>query len=372
LLFGRLDGEGAGWEIDAAILNVTNLPSNMVTDQNSNYGEFFAIALDRWHDACALGMNAAVAYLVLARGSARDNVSTAWSVNAIETYTGISRGRARQAVERLVDGGLVRKVSEGLHPRYKLVGVSTARSKKKKLEDLVWLPNALVTSAAGEVAPVERVRQTQDVMVLRLLVDLYSAQNLREDGGIDRRLIWQSFKRDKIGERAQWDIWAFSEENLRFSWAEPILIHRGQAASDGADFLVRFGHLQSLGLIEWIPYLFESDMSEAEPIHPCGNTESDSLEDQLGSAAYSASLHMLPHKWRYISENYPWAVPVLHHLANVQMIGIARLRYRPHTKITAAWWADFNQTCDRYLKVYAELKKSNQLAADADPPSTFT
>jgi hypothetical protein len=179
LLFGRLDGEGAGWEIDAAILNVTNLPSNMVTDQNSNYGEFFAIALDRWHDACALGMNAAVAYLVLARGSARDNVSTAWSVNAIETYTGISRGRARQAVERLVDGGLVRKVSEGLHPRYKLVGVSTARSKKKKLEDLVWLPNALVTSAAGEVAPVERVRQTQDVMVLRLLGKLCISDSVR-------------------------------------------------------------------------------------------------------------------------------------------------------------------------------------------------
>jgi len=29
-------------------------------------------------------------------------------------------------------------------------------------------------------------------MILRLLIDLYHAQNLRDDGGIDREIIWRS------------------------------------------------------------------------------------------------------------------------------------------------------------------------------------
>ena len=33
------------------------------------------------------------------------------------------------------------------------------------------------------------VQQTQDPMILRLLIDLYHAHNLREDGGIARRLL---------------------------------------------------------------------------------------------------------------------------------------------------------------------------------------
>ena len=52
--------------------------------------------------------------------------------------------------------------------------------------DWIWLPNSLVVGAQVEVPPVELVRQTQDVMTLRMLVDFYHAQNLREDGG--RRL----------------------------------------------------------------------------------------------------------------------------------------------------------------------------------------
>jgi len=34
-----------------------------------------------------------------------------------------------------------------------------------------------------------------------------------------------------------------------------------------------------------------------------------------------------------------WLVPVQAHMERVQLVGIARLRYRPKTKATAAWWA---------------------------------
>ena len=64
---------------------------------------------------------------------------------------------------------------------------------------------------------------------------------------------------------------------------------------------------------------------------------------------------------------YDWAVekgihqlvPVPRHIANVQMIGIARLRYRPHTRMTAAWWADLNANAQRHLARYLELSGKN-------------
>ena len=67
--------------------------------------------------------------------------------------------------------------------------------------DWIWLPNALVTGAADETPPVELVRQTQDVMTLRLLVDLYHAQNLRDDGGVSRKLTWREYERSRWADR---------------------------------------------------------------------------------------------------------------------------------------------------------------------------
>src|SRR4051812_29531103 len=47
-------------------------------------GIFFAIDNRLWERVCALGLNEAVAYLVQARGTGRDNRTTTWSVEAIE------------------------------------------------------------------------------------------------------------------------------------------------------------------------------------------------------------------------------------------------------------------------------------------------
>ena len=42
-------------------------------------------------------------------------------------------------------------------------------------------------------------------------------------------------------------------------------------------------------------------------------------------------------------------------MANVQLISVARLRYRPHTKLTAAWWAETNTVCDAHIAEYEAL-----------------
>jgi hypothetical protein len=70
------------------------VPSEIKNGQHRQTDGFFAVDRRTWERVCELGLNRAVAYLVLARGTGKTNRETAWSVMAIENYTGI------RAVER--------------------------------------------------------------------------------------------------------------------------------------------------------------------------------------------------------------------------------------------------------------------------------
>src|SRR5438034_10388138 len=81
-------------------------------------GNFFAIDRRTFAKVCTLGLNAIVVYLVQARGTARDNRRTSWSVHAVENYTAISRARAREAINSLCAAGIERVLKEGTQPQY--------------------------------------------------------------------------------------------------------------------------------------------------------------------------------------------------------------------------------------------------------------
>lgn len=81
-------------------------------------GGFFGVDRRTWARICVPGsLNEAVAYLVLACGTGRDNVTSTWSVEAIERRTGISRYRAATAIKNLQTEGFVRKTRGGTRPR---------------------------------------------------------------------------------------------------------------------------------------------------------------------------------------------------------------------------------------------------------------
>ena len=44
-------------------------------------------------------------------------------------------------------------------------------------------------------------------MTRRLLVDLYHAQNLREDGGISRKITWEEYQRVEVGQQGPYVVW---------------------------------------------------------------------------------------------------------------------------------------------------------------------
>lgn len=230
--------------------------------------------------------------------------------------------------------------------------------------DWIWLPNELVTGAADETSPVERLRQTQNVMNLRLLVDLYYAQNLLEDGGVSRFIVYQYFDRTQVGECGEFRVWGFEEDQLRAYQDSEVISPRPVwdeeiAAERFAQFWSSLDALLDRGLIEFVPHLFESEGPDAEPIHPYGVGRTDSLEDQLGMACRRAAIRLITDEQRRRAgaNGYKLLAPVPRHVANVQMIGIARLRYRLKTKLTAAWQAGLKSKGEEYIFSYNEIAK---------------
>src|ERR1035441_4186531 len=85
-------------------------------------GNFFRVDRRTWGALCELGMNPAVAYLVLAQGTDANNRLTHWSVTSLKTYAGISWERGKPAIARLVEHGFLRhaKGHTASRPRYEL------------------------------------------------------------------------------------------------------------------------------------------------------------------------------------------------------------------------------------------------------------
>lgn len=324
---------------------------------------FFAIGRTTFIKACDLGMNPACALLVMACGTGRDNTTTKWSATAIQNHIGVRWHTANDAIKGLLKAGLVAvKPGKSTRPIYKL----------QKEGDLIWLPRALVEGAANEVPPVTKLRQTQDVMTLRLLVELYSAQNLREDGGIRTKSMSMKYKRHKAGQHGAYTVWDFTGGTMWVSWCGVSLPHErekltkeelAEGKNRGVDFFHRIEHLQSLGLIEWVPYLFEGE--NGEPIHAVA-WNGLPAEKALYQAAVAAAQRMLTQGQIEHAEGL--LVPVLNHIEQVQLIGVARLRYRPHTKLTAAWWAEHQLICQGFADQYNALAVPIQKTGTFDRP----
>jgi hypothetical protein len=389
---------------------------------------FFAVDRRAWAEVCELGMNAAVTYLVLARGSGGDNRTSKWSTNAVELRTGISRSRAKEAITRLAQAGMIWRDpnSKPDHPKYKLrpaheipgcAGYSLdalappyqrvqdamgfdwievpktiqaqdavgrqrwgSLAPQQMAEELVqrghaekhpdglsyralrydpeaavrpewiWLPNTLIDGVAQEVPPAELVRQTGDVLTLRLLVNMYGAHRLHEDGGIHFRRIKQVYRRHKLGQQGSYVVWGFVPEAFTFShdasFIWPHFKNIGESKLGLETALEEFGacwdRLLNLGLVELIGHLIHQDSDEGEIIHPMALSETGrDVEQELAFVAGAAAEAMLlPQQMAGAKAKGVVAMaPVQRHIGGVQMVGIVRLRYRPLTAQTKAFFA---------------------------------
>jgi hypothetical protein len=303
---------------------------------------FFAVDRSAFRCAAVGGLNSAIAHLIMARGTGRDNRTTQWSVHSIEQRTGISRPSAVKAVKDLLDRGIWTKIREGQHPIYEaiprnqipggpfaadeqaaivairdgkavpydskeaikaLVARGLAKEKTSRrsysnpysadpapyeLDDAaiaaltgpltVWLPNALIDGVAGEVPPVELIRQTRNLPALRLLIELYAVQFLPSYGGVRRDLLRMEFDRAKVGERGPFVVWGFRPKHTTadrslarlFFTGQPTTRNDGTRLDTGWDvtFWPAIHTLVDLGLVERVGMLLDGDDDESEIIHP--------------------------------------------------------------------------------------------------------
>jgi hypothetical protein len=393
-------------------------------------GGFFAIDRGAFRCAAAGGLNAAVAHLVMARGTGPDNRTTQWSVHSIEQRTGISRPNAAKAVKDLIDRGIWKKVRDGQHPIYEAVcgdqipgGPFTADEQaaiaavgegnpvpydsKTALDSLkargiirecngrrrgqsfeldtaaiaaltelltIWLPNTLIDGAAGEVPPIELIRQTRSLPALRLLVELYAAQFLPNFGGVPRELLKVVFDRERVGEQGPFVVWGFQSKHTLagpdlfrpFLTGQFTKLDDGTHRDDGmaASFWPAVHTLTDLGVVERVGMLLDGDDDEAEIIHPYAMGGGEPAEYELAHAAHCAALPMVTEGQRDWAERngYEWFIPVRRHIANAALIEVYRLKYRPHTTATAAWFAQMQQTTAQYLDHYRAMAKERAVS----------
>jgi hypothetical protein len=312
-----------------------------------------------WAQVCKLDINAAIAYLILASGTGPDNQQTSWSVNAVMNYGNLTLKRAQRAIQLLCKEKFIKQLTTGPHPKYELL-----LPKKPDKEDWIWLPNTLVAGAKREKPPIVYIRESGDKVVLQLLVELYGAHQLTEDGGIDRAILWQNYKRLEVGTSRQHRIWAFvPTEGITISRVGLFSKYVGDKKVDLDNLWKRINLLFSLGLLQWIPHLFESAEETGQPIHAYGIHNTNDVEDRLGAAAAEAAITMVTEKQldraSACLDHTPLEelllAPLPKHMLNVQMVGIARLRYRPQTKLTSAWWGDLNQKAPGCIEGYKKL-----------------
>jgi hypothetical protein len=264
--------------------------------------------------------------------------------------------------ERLLKSRLLLKDAKGAY-------LTPESISDERGENSIWLPNSIVQGTpAGEDSPVRRLRRAGCARTLRLFVDLYAAHNLRDDGGISPRLIRTNFDRQMIGQQGAYIVWGFktSEKDWGTLWEKgPFAGYEPAKPGEKAPVWVSVELLQSMGLLSFVPHIFENDTDTAEPIHSYGiSGVGEALEQEIGNAANLAARAMaLPSRLTEAEEGgFRHFCPVLKTIPAVQMIGVGRLTYRPNTRRTKAWFAELHDTTPKWIQTYADLLSKADIA----------
>ncbi|MFV3338776.1 hypothetical protein ACNFB1_16575 [Pseudomonas sp. NY15349] len=292
-------------------------------------GNFFAIGAKEFVHACSIGINSAVALLVMARGSGRDNATTSWSALSIFTRTGMARRRAQLAIESLIGAGLVEVLQAGKRPRYKL-------HKPADDAELLWLPNELIDGAGAEIPPVTKLREAGNIELLQKLIELYGVQDLDNDGGLPRTLVWSHFERSAICPVGLFTLYGFRNETCRAAATGLFADYANREDERGnRGAWVVLSPLRDLGLIERFWYMAESQHPDAELIYPVGpHGTGDAMYDLIqwledtGGKGYA-----------FEAQTHDALGIAMKHIENANLVGLYRLRYRPKTGKTSRWWA---------------------------------
>ncbi len=209
----------------------------------------------------------------------------------------------------------------------------------------------------------ERVRQTGDVLCLRLLIDFYFINSPVDDGGIPRDCVFQAYERKDISETGNMIVYGFDRNELTCYLDHPVVkphvLHRKSEQCEA--FFERLNTLIDLGLISFVPFLVESEDNDSEFIHPLIDPYTGDCE--LVERARDQAMEMLGDGYQYEAENFDYVVPVVLHRKNNTVAGIGFLKYRPKTSLTAAGYANIQELYKHWLEIYESVNSQPEKIA---------
>lgn len=354
-------------------------------------GKFFAVDKNQWADACSWGIQAAAAYLIMACGTGKDHKSTKWSARSVNKYTGLPFLPARNAIESLVKSTLVKQSKGGARPEYEI-----RLSAEPKL---IWLPNTIITGVRrGKPSPVKQLLMSSNVQALQLFIDLYSFQDLENESGVSASVLWKEYKGEKDFDYAEYSVWNFTQENARTGNAQlasPYLDKKNKKEA-WKPFWEALQIIEDLHLIEWVPQLFSGEGGVHMHAYGTGRLDTKELtelmENKIGRAAYLAAAAMRAAFFMRQKEttrsgvlsvlkqaeseilqsgslclDYP-EIPILRHIKAPVMRAVARLKFRPHTKPTRAWFSKLMESGEHHIATYEQLRKRALQESGLDQP----
>jgi hypothetical protein len=212
----------------------------------------------------------------------------------------------------------------------------------------IWLPNAIVDGMSRETPPIEIAREPGRPAALRLLVDLYAAQSLAENGGVHWRQLRVAYERERVGQQGIYVVWGFTKKT-RETWGSVPFVnaHMTPGKDQEAGYKIFWEALEILtlaGLVEFVGHVIDHDHDEGAVIHPYGWPKGEPAERELAIAAHRAADAMLMdwQKDKLRGEGKldgMLLLPAKNHMVDVQLVGLARLKYRARSAATAAWMA---------------------------------
>ena len=189
----------------------------------------------------------------------------------------------------------------------------------------IWLPNALVDGVGVETPPIEIARESGRPAALRLLVDLYAAQSLAENGGVHWRRLRLSYERERVGQQGIYVVWGFTKKTKETWGSVPFVeAHMTPGKDREAGFKTFWEALEILtlaGLVEFVGHVIDHDPDEGAVIHPYSWPNGEPAERD--GLAYLVLARGSQGDMRTTS----WSAEA------------ARLKYRARSTATAAWMA---------------------------------
>jgi hypothetical protein len=350
-------------------------------------GGFFALSHEIWETLWTAEttnrLTFVIVYLVLLAGTGSDHRLTKWSARACEQYTGLGKPRAKQAIEELIEAGLVTRTdaSTRMLPQYELPSLP--------LEvEPIFLPVALVTGLAGEASMLRRIRETGDALALRMLIDLYAAVSLDATHGIPidmlhgGRIEGGTPTARKIAEVGAHAVWALTEGSWRHAGGDWTSLHRvnvSDTKSAWAPFWGRLDLLKQIGAIWFEAWVFDGDELDAEPLFPLDASGFYAVakptdEAELTRAAFEVSRALVGEERSYVFDHADanFYLPLTAHHRAPAYRQVARLRVEADTPGRRLAWKRRRTLIEQYQQAFAHLQQQVDEGTYGSPLRTTT